>query len=459
MGHDEHFLQRLDRIDREQVELALGLYRDHELVRYILSHTNLPEGTQRVALALDDGGAGPHLVVARSGAFVTCLGQGMSTGALRIVSRAHLDGLASKMERVREGIALAKKRGFDEARLLKRVESSGPNVAREDFLGACAMLGPAVTLLMDVYTEWAGTVEEIFPLLLSTRTDAPMTRRARSELARGAWSMAHAATILADSAPRDWVRAWTAQPAHETASPWELLTVLGAFPFVARAAWVAARLGKPVLASYKARFASGRDPIAMREAGWGLLCLALRHASLRNEALRALEPATLPTGRTEPWVDQSFAMFAGAADNVRRREDELRQEGLTLGRDLMVVRTSDLPEGSPHRFTTREEVPDDLVLPALFDASYDANNGERGADLMLIGIAAFAKARAEDLYFPAQVLHAMGPADLEGTGASLVDIRRTLHGVQRTVRRAERHGRNDPCPCGSGKKYKKCHGR
>jgi preprotein translocase subunit SecA len=29
-----------------------------------------------------------------------------------------------------------------------------------------------------------------------------------------------------------------------------------------------------------------------------------------------------------------------------------------------------------------------------------------------------------------------------------------------TVRRAEKKvGRNDPCPCGSGKKYKHCHGR
>jgi len=25
--------------------------------------------------------------------------------------------------------------------------------------------------------------------------------------------------------------------------------------------------------------------------------------------------------------------------------------------------------------------------------------------------------------------------------------------------RAAKVGRNDPCPCGSGKKYKKCHGR
>jgi preprotein translocase subunit SecA len=26
------------------------------------------------------------------------------------------------------------------------------------------------------------------------------------------------------------------------------------------------------------------------------------------------------------------------------------------------------------------------------------------------------------------------------------------------VRAAAKVGRNDPCPCGSGKKYKKCHG-
>jgi preprotein translocase subunit SecA len=26
-----------------------------------------------------------------------------------------------------------------------------------------------------------------------------------------------------------------------------------------------------------------------------------------------------------------------------------------------------------------------------------------------------------------------------------------------TVRAQPRVGRNDPCPCGSGKKYKKCH--
>jgi preprotein translocase subunit SecA len=30
---------------------------------------------------------------------------------------------------------------------------------------------------------------------------------------------------------------------------------------------------------------------------------------------------------------------------------------------------------------------------------------------------------------------------------------------QQVRRSAAKVGRNDPCPCGSGKKYKKCHGR
>ena len=31
--------------------------------------------------------------------------------------------------------------------------------------------------------------------------------------------------------------------------------------------------------------------------------------------------------------------------------------------------------------------------------------------------------------------------------------------AQPFVRQGQKVGRNDPCPCGSGKKYKQCHGR
>ena len=37
------------------------------------------------------------------------------------------------------------------------------------------------------------------------------------------------------------------------------------------------------------------------------------------------------------------------------------------------------------------------------------------------------------------------------------DVERLLHPPE-PAKAAARHGRNDPCPCGSGRKYKKCCG-
>ena len=40
----------------------------------------------------------------------------------------------------------------------------------------------------------------------------------------------------------------------------------------------------------------------------------------------------------------------------------------------------------------------------------------------------------------------------------LGQIGRSLGPRVEPIRMTEAPGRNDPCPCGSGKKYKKCHG-
>jgi uncharacterized protein YecA (UPF0149 family) len=41
---------------------------------------------------------------------------------------------------------------------------------------------------------------------------------------------------------------------------------------------------------------------------------------------------------------------------------------------------------------------------------------------------------------------------------SLERLKRFAEPKKEAVRAQPRPGRNDPCPCGSGKKYKKCHG-
>jgi len=46
----------------------------------------------------------------------------------------------------------------------------------------------------------------------------------------------------------------------------------------------------------------------------------------------------------------------------------------------------------------------------------------------------------------------------EGKGAAGMEDTREIQKAQPIVRQEDKIGRNDPCPCGSGKKYKNCHG-
>jgi preprotein translocase subunit SecA len=49
---------------------------------------------------------------------------------------------------------------------------------------------------------------------------------------------------------------------------------------------------------------------------------------------------------------------------------------------------------------------------------------------------------------PTAFAKAAQPREAEGGSDEVVTVRRE----------GKKVGRNDPCPCGSGKKYKKCHG-
>jgi preprotein translocase subunit SecA len=55
--------------------------------------------------------------------------------------------------------------------------------------------------------------------------------------------------------------------------------------------------------------------------------------------------------------------------------------------------------------------------------------------------------------------HAAAPAldDFEQQAAMPADQEKQVE--QPFIREGAKVGRNDPCPCGSGKKYKQCHGQ
>ena len=53
-----------------------------------------------------------------------------------------------------------------------------------------------------------------------------------------------------------------------------------------------------------------------------------------------------------------------------------------------------------------------------------------------------------------------GPEEVEQFGAArAVQNGETEEKKQAPIINKDKVGRNDPCPCGSGKKYKKCHGK
>lgn len=95
MGHDIHFLERLERVNPDHQALALRLYREPAETRRVLdvicTDLGLSDARDRIAIALEDGGQGPYIIVTRSGRFVTCLAKGMKIDGMHTIPRALID--------------------------------------------------------------------------------------------------------------------------------------------------------------------------------------------------------------------------------------------------------------------------------------------------------------------------------------------------------------------------------
>jgi hypothetical protein len=463
VGHDLHFLQRVsDRTRGAEMDFMIGLYRDREFVRYLLAELHIGPDVGAVALAMGDDG--PYAVVVPSGNFVTCLEKGMKVKDALLVRRGKIDAIFKKDRTMRERRALAVQRGIDDKRAIEKLETSGPGLSREDFLATAGLLGPATTVLMQTYATCVQQADDKMPYLMQRNLDAGLRREWTRDMAGHVWGMAHATLMHVDNASRDWVEQWAELPAHQTGSPW--MAMIGAFevPMFARVAWLAGRLGKPFFPMYRQRFTTTADPIDLMEAGWGLVAMAIRHSALRGDVVRAL---AIPPSPDSADVLRIFReKFARVAESLEREPDEAMIDmARTLGRTAVVRATAHLEEGSRHRYAEPESVPDDLALPAMLEIPLDALDLGRpeGLDVSfaatLTAVIASARMPAEGFYLPATYLHARGPTDLEEHGARFAARRRSLVvSGESAQRQGPKVGRNDPCPCGSGKKHKKCCG-
>jgi hypothetical protein len=121
---------------------------------------------------------------------------------------------------------------------------------------------------------------------------------------------------------------------------------------------------------------------------------------------------------------------------------------------LLVAQGEALPDGSPYKYARERDVPRDIALLVAANSSHDSLSAVTFDSLPWVA----ARARAEELYYPQDMARALSiPWTPE-----LIELVYVRHGGARpepVVRQAPRVGRNDPCTCGSGKKFKKCCGR
>lgn len=456
MSHDEHFLSRLDRLSLPLVEFALTLYRDAPLVKVILHGARAPESAPRVALSLAHPTEGPFIVVARDGGFVTCLGEGMSPAPHPIITRAQIDAQLQRLAVARDRAETAQRligRRSGAGVLLERIYTAGEFLGREEVyaLGLWQpLLRPSLLALFHSAVSAVNTLRA--RLLLGDRL-----RAADREMWRafwlGSWASAHMLVLIAMDGQEDFTAYPDGEALKQNFCWW--VSQHGVQAFVLRAAWAAARLAKVMLPVQKQRFTESNSTWTQTDAVVCMAAITGARARTRAEVMKKLQLAAPPeSASAETHMRQILGGMGVQALEVD--EATLRAEALDLGRYHHHAVASKLPVGNAFHVATKEEVPEALAMAALFEAMWPSY-GDYGGTCRAMRLApVIGRLAAEDLYHPKKY-HSAFARDLdEATVEGLLAPRRGAVKTPKPTRVAERPGRNDPCACGSGKKYKRC---
>jgi len=197
MGRDDHSVSRLDRFDDAQASLALELFRHPRIVAVAIEHAQLADEPARVALAMTDEPAGPRVICALDGQFVTCLASAWANGPWPVIDRAHI-------ERARHAHWTAVLRelspSFDPRWLavVSAIEHSGATLAREhaETLRELCAIEPAIrsALVRRYLARWARVVS-----LIARRPEGfALEPRAALELWSASWALVRL-RVAADS--------------------------------------------------------------------------------------------------------------------------------------------------------------------------------------------------------------------------------------------------------------------
>jgi len=450
-GHDVHFLERLERLSTPETELALSLYQDPLLIRALLEQIRLPESAARVALSLGDGERGPFVVVARDGHFVTCLAEGMSPGEHPVIPRGQLDAIARRVAEVRNRFnavrQLAGPRGNVFA-LLGRIFSAGPWLSREEFSAIAAFQPLLKRDFLHLLWETNTLIDRTRPLasrcVKRGRLGDDVLRAWWNEV----WAVGHL-SVLANMDSRDVITDLPAEAPERGLLSWPAVRQ-GVVAVALRGVWGVAKLGRPVLPDYKRWFVQSESPLELLDSALGLLGIGLRHRGAAAEVRKALARENRAAAEGRPaavTIPQIQSIIEELTELVFDRPEDCARLHIALGRMHVTKKTDD-----------DVELPEDIARLLAANSPTTFVSSREGLVLLFASLPWVSRLQPEDLYWPAEYLEAIRQKWHPEQAASVLRDTQVANPAAEPARVQAAPGRNDPCPCGSGKKYKRCHG-
>jgi hypothetical protein len=472
MAHDEHFLQRLDRLSDEHLALALMLYREPVFVREAIDAAGIGTAPERVSIELTDRPLGPRVLVARDGAFVTCLSEGMANGPWPRIKRATLDAAIGRIERGRRLFDEAEKRSVPEwAAMLRRIDEAGPWMTREEIreyrvVGEVTPMHAPTTMLQST-RRWLALQKEII--------DVPIGESLEDErmkaIWRLGWSLLHNASISAMSA-KLVAELVAEEPLPHVEDPLALLGAMAIAPALLateaglfRSAQMTFRAGKVGLAALKhtmgLRAGSHLEAMTLlagltTHAAFGSKTRAEAEKYLRvnKPALDAPEPKDLEAALQRR--AQTYRAYGGGL------LDDMREQSESIQRVLRATAWSCLDAQARERFGRSADLPSELLIPLAAQSMVGFTARETAPVSMMLA-PTIASAPPEELYLPAEhkkLAYAKfyEPEWLWGW-AYVAEGVSGLHTKKDAKKGTVSAGRNALCACGSGKKFKRCCGK
>ncbi|HEV8325673.1 MAG TPA: SEC-C metal-binding domain-containing protein, partial [Myxococcota bacterium] len=376
--------------------------------------------------------------------------------------RGQLDGVAAKHEELRARMALAETLtgGKGETRrLLDRIGEAGDELSREEFVALTAWSPIMAMSFLREMLRVHVKIDAALPRLLRMERARPRDIEHLRTFWRSSWAMGHLLLLAAvdDRTLLDGMPQGALEQLAGISTP---LVRLGSSYLAVRAAWAIGRLGKPLLAQAKRRLGEATNLGLLVDAVVDLAAIGVRHTRLWAEVRKALWGAAADPADTSraAALARHRRLLVGVLDHALASPEETRADLVHWARENYVACSAGLPAGSPYLFQRPEDVPEPLAFEIAVNIDCDFLNNGEDLQTLLETVVLTARGPAEALYLPGESMRAMHLAWTPERSLELLDRVRRYNGKARPVEAAPKPGRNEPCLCGSGKKYKRCCG-